>query len=117
MKPVDINPSMYIDFNKENNKEGPKLKFGDNVISKYINIFAKGSVPDWSEGVFVIKELKTLCCGHMLLVTLTEKKLVGRFTKKELQKTNQKEFRVEKAIKKKSINYVKLKGYNISFNS
>ena len=55
----------------------------------------------------------------MLLVTLTGKKLLGRFTKKELQKTNQKEFRVEKAIikKKKSINYVKLKGYNISFNS
>ena len=24
MKPADVNPSMYIDFNKENNKEGPK---------------------------------------------------------------------------------------------
>ena len=23
MNPVDVNPSMYIDFNKENNKEGP----------------------------------------------------------------------------------------------
>ena len=23
MKPVDLNPSMYIDFNKEDNKEGP----------------------------------------------------------------------------------------------
>ena len=29
MKPVDVNPSMYIDFNKENNKEGPKFKIGD----------------------------------------------------------------------------------------
>ena len=27
MKNVDVNPSMYIDFNKENNKEGPKFKF------------------------------------------------------------------------------------------
>ena len=47
MKPVDVNPSMYIDFNRENNKEGPKFKFGDNVrISKNKNIFAKGHVPN-----------------------------------------------------------------------
>ena len=43
MKPVDLNPSMYFVFNKEDNKEGPKFKVGDNVrISKYQNIFAKG---------------------------------------------------------------------------
>ena len=34
MKPVDLKPSIYIDFNKKN-------KVGDNVrISKYKNIFA-----------------------------------------------------------------------------
>ena len=26
MKPVDVEPSTYIDFNKKNNKEGPKFK-------------------------------------------------------------------------------------------
>ena len=31
MKPVDANPSMYIDFDKENNKEGSKCKFGNHV--------------------------------------------------------------------------------------
>ena len=31
MKPVDANPSMYIDFNKENNEEGSKCKFGNHV--------------------------------------------------------------------------------------
>ena len=42
MKSVDVKPSMYIDFNKENNKEGPKLKVGDyGTISIYKNIFAK----------------------------------------------------------------------------
>ena len=52
----------------------------------------------------------------MLLVILTEKKLV--FTKKKLQKTNQKEFRVEKVIKRKGDKlYVKWKGYDSSFNS
>ena len=45
MKPAGIKPSMYIDFNKENNKEGPKFKVGDNVrISKYESIFAKSHV-------------------------------------------------------------------------
>ena len=42
MKPVDVKSSTYTDFNKENNKEGPKLKVGNHVrISKYKNIFAK----------------------------------------------------------------------------
>ena len=47
MKPVDVNPSIYIDFNKENNKEIPKFKIGDIIrISKYKNISAKGYVPN-----------------------------------------------------------------------
>ena len=59
MKPVDVKPSMYIDFNKENNKEGPKFKVGDHVrISKYKNIFPKGYVPNWSEEVFLINKVK-----------------------------------------------------------
>ena len=49
LKPVDVKPSTYIDFNKENNKEDPKFKVGDNVrTSKYKNTFAKGHVPNWS---------------------------------------------------------------------
>ena len=46
MKPVDVKSSIYADFNKESNKEGPKFKVHDNVrISKYKNIFAKDCVP------------------------------------------------------------------------
>ena len=49
---------MNIDFTKENDKEGPKIKVGDNVrISKYKNIFAKDYVPNWCEEVFVIKHV------------------------------------------------------------
>ena len=41
---------MYIDFNKEIDKEAPKFKVGDNVrISQYKNIFAEGYVPNRSE--------------------------------------------------------------------
>ena len=61
MKPADVKSSTYIEFNKENNKEGPKFKVGDHVrTSKYKNIFAKGYVPNWSDEFFVIKKLKTL---------------------------------------------------------
>ena len=46
MKPVDAKSSTHINFNKENNKEGPKFKSSDHVrISKCRNIFAKGYVP------------------------------------------------------------------------
>ena len=43
MKPVDVNSSRYIDFNKVNKKEGSKFEVGDHGrILKYKNIFAKG---------------------------------------------------------------------------
>ena len=45
-------------------------------------------------------------------------KLLENFMKKELQKTNQQEFRIEKAIKKKDGKlYVTWKGYDSLFNS
>ena len=49
---------------------------------------------------------------------LNGKEIVGSFYEKELQKTNQKEFRIEKAIKEKRNKlYLKWKGYDNSFNS
>ena len=42
----------YIDFNKDDNKEGPKFKIGNHIrMPKYKNIFAKGYVPNLSEKV------------------------------------------------------------------
>ena len=47
-----------------------------------------------------------------------EKKLLERFIKKELQKTNQTKFRVKKVIKKKIDKlYVKGESYNNLFHS
>ena len=49
---------------------------------------------------------------------LNGEEIVRSFYEKELQKTNQKEFRIERVIKKEGNNlYVKWKGYNSSFNS
>ena len=59
MKPVDVNPDMHVEYNKENNKEGSKFKVGDHArISEYKNIFEKDFVPNWSEEIFVIKRVK-----------------------------------------------------------
>ena len=59
MKPVDVNPNMYFNFNNENNKEDPKFKVSDHWgISKHKNILAKNCVPNWSEEIFEIKKVK-----------------------------------------------------------
>ena len=66
MKAVDVNSTTSIDFSKENNKEHPKFKVGNDVrISKYKSIFVKGYTQDWSELVFVIRKVKTYCAVGM----------------------------------------------------
>ena len=48
---------------------------------------------------------------------LNGKEIIGTFYEKELQKTNKKEFRIEKVLQKKGDKlYVKWKGYNNLFN-
>ena len=65
-----------------------------------------------------LKELKILCCWHVLLVILVVKKLLKSFAKKNGKKINQKGLRVEKLIKRKGDKlYVRWKGCNNSFNS
>ena len=102
MKPANVKSSIYIDFNKENNKEDSKLNVSDLVrISKYKKIFAKDYVPNWSEEVFVIKKVKNTQLWTCVISDLNRKEIVRTFYEKELQKSNKTEFRVEKIIKRK----------------
>ena len=49
---------------------------------------------------------------------LNSEEITGSFYEKELQKTSQKEFRMEKVLKRKGDKlYVKWKGYDNRFNS
>ena len=49
---------------------------------------------------------------------LNGEEIIESFYEKELERTNQKEFRIEKILKRKGGKlYVKLKGYENSFNS
>ena len=87
MKPVDVKTSTYIESSKEINYQDPKFKIDDVVrIPKYKNNFEKGYASNCSEEIFVIKKVKKLFRGHMLLVILKQKKLFERFTKKNCRK-------------------------------
>ena len=119
MKPVDVKDNTYIDFKKEVNDKDPKFKIGNHIrISKYKNIFAKGYTSNWSEEIFVVSQIENTVPWTCVINDLNGKEIIGTFYEKELQKTNQHEFRIEKVIKRKGDTlYVKWKGYDSSFNS
>ena len=101
-KPTDVKDNTYINTDKETNDKDPKFKVGDRVkISKYKNIFAKGYTPNWSEEIFVIKKVKNTVPWTYVINDLNGEEIMGTFYVKELQKTNQEEFRIEKVIKRK----------------
>ena len=108
---------MYINANKEFNNKDPKFKVGDHArISKYKNIFAKGYMPNWSEEVKI--KVKNTIPWTYVINDLNCEEIIGTFYEKELQKTNQEEFRIEKVIRRKGDKlYVKWKGYDNSFIS
>ena len=116
MKPIDVKNNTYINTSNKINSKDPKFKVGDRVrISKYKNIFAKGYMPNLSEEVFVIKNTVP---WTYVISDLNGEEIIETFYEKELQKTNQEEFRIEKVIKRKGNKIsVKWKGYNNSFNS
>ena len=119
MKPIYVTGDFYVEYNQDFNKKGPKFKVNDHVrISKYKNIFAKRYVPNWSEEVFIVNEIKNIVPWTYTVSDLNGEKVIRTFYSKELQKTNQKEFRIEKVLKRKCDKlYVKWKGYDNSFNS
>ena len=119
VKPVDVKDNTYIDFSKEVHDKDPKLKIGDWLrISKYKNIFARGYTPNWSEEVFVITNVENTVPRTYVISDINGEKIIETFYKKELQTPNQKEFRLEKVIKKKCDKlYVYWKERDNSFNS
>ena len=119
MKPIDITGDSFVEYNENLNKKDPKFKVGDHVrISIYENIFAKGYTPNWSEEVFVINKIENTVPWTYVINDLNGEEIIESFYEKELQKTSQKEFRIEKVLKRKVDKlYVKLKEYDNRFNS
>ena len=114
-----LKPTLTLNRMKILTKKNPKFKIGEPVrISKYKKIFAKGYTPNWSEEVFVICKNTNTVPWTFVINDFNGKEIVRIFYEKELQKTNQKKFRIGKVIKRKGNKlFLKCKVYDSSFNS
>ena len=66
----------------------------------------------------MIKKIENTVPSTYVTNDLNGEEIIGTFYEKELQKIDQREFRIEKVIKKKGNKlYFKWKGYDNSFNS
>ena len=80
--------------------------------------FTKGYAPNWSEEIFVVKKINNTVPWTYVISDLNGEEIMGNFYEKELQKINQKEFRIEKILKRKGNKLcVKWKRYSNSFNN
>ena len=99
MKPIDVTSDSYAEYNEDSNENKPKFKVGDHVrISKCKTIFAKGYTPNWPEEVFVVSKIKNTIPWTYVISDLNGEPIAGSFYEKELQKTSQEKFRIEKVI-------------------
>ena len=119
MKPIDANSDFYAKYNVDSNEKDPKFQVSDNVkIWKYKNIFSKGYTPNWSEKVFLISKTKNTVPWTYAISDLNGEKVIGTFHEKELQKTNQEEFRIKEVIKRRGNKlFFKWKGCDDSFDN
>ena len=98
----------------------PAFAVGDSVrISKYKRkTFDKGYTPNWTEEVFTIDKIQMT---HPITYKIRDgngEEIQGTFYGEELQKTDQKIYRIEKIIRKRGNKaLVKWKGYPVEFNS
>ena len=119
MKPIDITFDFYAEYNEYSNVNKPKFRVGEHArISKCKNIFVKRYTQKWSEEVFIVSKIKKTVPWTYVIRDLNGEKIAGSFYEKELQKTSQEKFRIEKVLKRKGDKlYVKWEGYDNSFNS
>ena len=105
-----------------NFREQPKFTVGDQVrISRIKGIFEKGYLPNWSEALYTVHEVKRTDPITYILKDMNGEIIKGGFYTEELQKSSQEIFRIEKVIRKKKINgiehgLVKWLGYDKKFN-
>ena len=63
-------------------------------------------MPNCSEEIFVIKKIKNTVPWTYVINDLNGEEIIGTFYEKELQGTNRQEFKIEKVVRKKEINYM-----------
>jgi hypothetical protein len=109
------NPEPYTE-------ERAKFSVGDKVrISRIKGIFEKGYLPNWSEALYTIHEVKRTSPITYILKDMNGDLVTGGFYAEELQKSKQEVFRIERILRKKKIKgvehgLVKWLGYDETFN-
>ena len=78
-------------------------------MQKYKEVFVKVYIPNWSEEIFGIKNVKNLL-PQTYFSDLNAKKNVGTAYGEKLQKPNQKQVRIEELMKKKKVTNYKSSG-------
>ena len=85
------------DIYDEISKKSIKFIVGDTVrISRIEDIFEHGFLPNWLEQVYKINSINYSEPVTYILTDLQDEILEGSFYEKELQKTSQEVFRIEK---------------------
>ena len=77
MKPIDVTPDSYAEYNEDSIKTEHKFKVGNRVrISKYKNSFTKWYIY-WSEEVFIINKIKNTVLGTYAISDLNSEPITG----------------------------------------
>jgi len=131
MKPIDaalkeneseVWNNVYANASKNAKTSSAKFKLGDTVrISRIKGLFEKGYLPNWSEALYKIHEIKSSKPVTYVIKDTNDEIISGSFYNEELQKSEQEVFRIEKVLRQKKIKgiqhgFVKWIGYNNTFN-
>ena len=97
----------------------PKFSIGDNVrITKKKNIFDKVYTQKWTEEVFTISKIQLTIPVSYKIIDYNGEEIQGSFYVRELQKTSQDLFRIEKILnRREDKSLVKWVGSSDAFNS
>ena len=97
-----------------------KFKVGDKVrISKWKKGFEKGFTPNWTEEIFIVKNVSYTKPTTYKLKDLLGDDVEGSFYEQELQRVKQEIFRIDEVLEKDDENgeaYVSWSGYPDKFN-
>ena len=119
MKPIEVTDDSILNTMKILIIKTLILKLVTMLEFQNIKTFLLKNVPQIGQmKVFFTSKIKKTVPWTYIFSDLNGEEITGSFYEKELQKTSQKEFRIEKVLKRKGDKlYVKWKGYDNRFNS
>ena len=86
-------------------KKDVKFEVGDHLkTSKHKDIFAKVYAPNWSEEVLVVSKIKNTVPRTYVINKLNGEEIAGSLYEKEMQKSSQKEYIIQKVFQRKRQN-------------